>query len=117
MKVSEMMIEVSGELLETPGSLDEMQAHLELVRQAWNMSLYSENKRKSKLKQFLQSQKPYAPSEEDLKGLEWEFRRIIKQKNVLFPEVKSKIEYAQAIETSKDNYIIRAYFSDPYESE
>ena len=115
-KVSEMILAVSGELLKVPENQPEMQAHLELVKLAWNMTLYSEKKRKGKLKKFIESQKPYAPSIEELKGLEWEIRRIMKQKDKLFPSVKKKIKIAEAVETSKDNYIIRAYFTDESES-
>lgn len=114
MKVSEMMVKVSGDFLETPGSVEEMQAHVDLVKEAWNMSLYSESKRKSKLKQFIALQSQFAPSEESLRGLEWEFRRIMKQRTKLFPKVKNKIEFAEAIESDKDNYVLRAYFfNDP----
>ncbi len=115
-KVSEMILAVAGDLLKVPDSQEEMQAHLELVKRAWNMSLYCENKRKGKLKRFIESQRPHAPGVEGLKGLEWEFRRIMKQKDKLFPSVNRKIAMAEAIETSKDNYIIRAYFTDDAES-
>jgi len=110
-KVSEMMVAVGGDLLKQAASTDEMQAHLEMVKHAWNMSLYSEKKKISKLKRFIESQKPYAPSKEDLLGLEWEYKRIIKQKEKLYPSVKSKIMVVEAIETEKDDYIIRAYFT------
>jgi len=110
-KVSEMMIAVGGDLLKQAGSIEEMQAHLKIVKHAWNISLYSEKKKKAKLKRFIESQKPYAPSKEDLLGLEWEYKRIIKQKEKLYPSVKNKIVVAKAIETGKDDYIIRAYFT------
>ncbi len=80
-KVSEMILAVTGDLLQVPDSQEEMQAHLELVKNAWNMSLYSEKKRKGTLKRFIESQRPCVPSIEELKGLEWEFRRIMKQKD------------------------------------
>jgi len=108
-KVSEMIIAVAGDVLQRPDSKEEMEAHLEIVICAWNMSLYSANKRKIKLNKFIESQKPYAPNSEALKGLEWEIRRIMKQKNTLYPKVKKKIEFAEVIETGEDNYIIRAY--------
>ena len=111
-KVSEMMIAVGGDLLTNQvDSVEEMQAHLEIVKHAWNLSLYSENKRKAKLKKFIEGQRPYAPNQEALLGLEWEYLRIFKQKTKLFPSEKQKIVIAEAIETGKDEYIIRAYFS------
>lgn len=111
-KVTEMLIAVSGELLTTVDNLEEMQAHLDLVKIAWNMSLSSGKKRNGKLKRFIESQRHRAPSIEALEGLEWEFRRIMKQKDLLFPAVKKKVEFATAIEESENNYIIRAYFTN-----
>tara|TARA_R110002110_G_scaffold201422_1_gene412454 strand:+ start:336 stop:701 length:366 start_codon:yes stop_codon:yes gene_type:complete len=111
-KVSEMMIAVGGDLLKQVDSVEEMQAHLEIVKHAWNISLYSEKKRKAKLKKFIESQKPYAPNQEALLGLEWEYKRVMKQKEKLFPSIKQKIVIAEAVETGKDDYIIRAYFTD-----
>ncbi len=111
-KVSEMILAVAGDLLKVPDSQEEMQAHLELVMRAWNMSLYSEKIRKEKLKRFIDSQRSHAPSTEALKGLEWEFRRIMKQKDCLYPSVKKKIAIVEAVEKNKDDYIIRAYFID-----
>jgi hypothetical protein len=110
-KVSEMLIAVSGDLLKTVDSLEEMQAHLDLVKAAWNMSLSAGKNRNEKLKRFIESQRPRAPSIEALEGLEWEFRRIMKRKDKLFPTVKKKVEIAMAIEESKNSYIIRAYFT------
>ena len=109
-KVSEMLIAVGGDLLDCVDSLEEMQAHLDLVKAAWNMSLSSGKKRNGKLKRFIESQRPHAPSNEALEGLEWELRRVMKQKDRLFPKIKKKVEFATAIEISTDDYIIRAYF-------
>jgi hypothetical protein len=36
----------------------------------------------------------------------------MKQKDLLFPAVKKKVEFATAIEESENNYIIRAYFTN-----
>lgn len=110
-KVSEMLVAVSGELLQTPDNLLQMQAHLVLVKHAWNLSLLSQEKMKYELHKFLKKQEKYAPSAEALKGLELEYRRVIKEKRTLYPNVVNKVKRVEAVETSKDNYIIRAYFS------
>lgn len=109
-KVSEMLIAISGELLQTPDNLTEMNAHLDIVVHAWNLSLLPREESNNELQKFLTQQKPYAPTPEDLDGLKWEYKRIMKQKHKLFPEVQNRIRHAMARETSKDNYIIRAYF-------
>jgi hypothetical protein len=110
-KISEMLIAISGDLLKTPDNLMEMQAHLDLARHAWNLALLTKKQEKQELQKFLKKQEPYAPSKEALSGLEWEYRRIINRKRKLFPEVLSEIKHAEAVETSKDNYIIRAFFA------
>jgi hypothetical protein len=84
-KVSAMMIDVAGDLLKTPESQE--------------------------IKSFIKKQKKYAPSKDALKGLAWEIRRVIKQKDKLYPAVNNKIILAEAIETGVDDYIIRAYFA------
>lgn len=90
-KVSEMLATVAGDLLLQAGSLKDMQARLDMVKHAWNISLYSEKKRKSKLKSFIESQKPYAPSKEALMELEWEYMRIMKQKQKLYPSIRKRL--------------------------
>ena len=109
-KISEMLIAVSGELLQSVDSQQEMQAHLDLVKTAWNMATESGDKRKQELKRFMSMQERYAPSAEALKTLEWEMRKIMKQKDRLFPEVNNKVVIAEAVEIDKNDYIIRAYF-------
>ena len=109
-KVSEMLIAISGDLLQAPDSLVEMQAHLDIAAHAWNLSLLPKAKSKYELQKFIKTQKPNAPNLEQLKGLEAEYERIIEQKQKLFPDVLNKIKLAEAVETSKNKYIIRAYF-------
>lgn len=107
-KMSEMLIAVSGDLFEV-NNREKLQIHLELVKDAWNLSLYSANKRKTKLKMLIEAQRPYAPSEQALKGLEWEYRRIMKQKDTLFPSVRKKVVGVEVLEFGEDDYRIRAY--------
>jgi len=109
-KISEMLIAIAGDLLQTPDSVMEMQAHLDMATHAWNLSILPEEKEKNELQMFLKKQESNAPSAEALKGLEWEYRRIIKQKRKMFPEVLKEIKHAEVVETSKDNYIISALF-------
>lgn len=109
-KISEMLIAISGDLLQTPDNLMEMQAHLDIAMHAWNLAIMPVEKEKYELQMFLGERAPYAPSAEALKGLELEYNRIIKQKRKLYPAVLTEIKYAEAVETSKDNYIIRALF-------
>ena len=50
--------------------------------------------------------------------LEWEYKRTMRQRETRYPSENRKIVIAEAMETSKDNYIIRAYFeTEKYEVE
>ena len=105
-----MLIKVGGDLLQVVKNKQEMQAHLDLVKTAWNMAIKPQSKKQIALKRFIKKQRKYAPSIEALKGLEWELRRIIKQKDILYPEISNRIVFAEAIDNGNDNYTIRAYF-------
>ncbi|MDH5184278.1 MAG: hypothetical protein OEX12_10350 [Gammaproteobacteria bacterium] len=112
MNISEMLVHIGGDLLKFVESKQEMQAHLDIVVTAWNMALAPKDDRAKTLKKFIKKQKQYAPDKEALKGLEAEIKRIIKQKDLYYPEVDSEIVDAEAIEKEKDNYEIQAYFKD-----
>jgi len=105
-----MLVHVGGDLLKFVNSQQEMQARLDIVKTAWNMSLNSRADTKVELKRFIKKQRKLAPSNEALKGLELEIKRIIKQKNLLYPEINSEVVNAEAIEKEKDDYEIKAYF-------
>ncbi len=110
--VSEMLLHVGGDLLKSVNSLQEMQARLDIVKTAWNMSLNPRADRKVKLKQFIKKQREFAPNKEALKKLESEIKKIMKQKTLLYPEIESGITNAEVIEAAKDEYEIKAYFKD-----
>jgi len=112
MNVSEMLVQVGGDLLKSANSLEELQARLDIVKTAWNMSLNSRADRKVKLKRFLKKQRKFAPSKEVLKELESEIKQIMKQKSLLYPEIENGVTNAEVIEKENDEYEIKAYFKD-----
>lgn len=114
--VSEMLVKVGGALLQSANSLQEMQARLDIVKTAWNISLNSRLDRKSALKQFLTKQKQFAPNREALKGLEFELKRIIKQKVLLYPDIDNEIVNAEAVVQENNSYEIKAHFKDAAQS-
>ncbi|HVK94064.1 MAG TPA: hypothetical protein VM571_04995 [Noviherbaspirillum sp.] len=63
------------------------------------------------VKRFIDSQRPHAPGLDVLQALEWEIRRILQQKERLFPTVKERIAFAEALQTDNDKYLVRAYFT------
>jgi hypothetical protein len=110
--VSEMLVHVGGDLLQSVGSLQEMQARVDIVITAWNMSLNPRADRKLKLKKFLKKQREFAPNKDALKKLEAEIKRVMKQKALLYPEIENGVTKAEVIEKAKDEYEIKAYFKD-----
>ena len=110
--ISEMLVHVGGDLLKSAHSLQEMQARVDMVKIAWNMSLNTQEVRKIKLKQFLKKQKKFAPSKEALKSLESEIKKIIIRKLELYPGADKELERAEVVEKAKDEYEIKAYFND-----
>jgi len=110
--VSEMLVHVGGGLLNSANSVQEMQARLDIVRTAWNMSLNSRMKRKAELKDFINKQREFAPNRDALKGLEAEIKRLIKQKNLLYPDVDNEVINAEAIEKKNNDYQIKAHFKE-----
>lgn len=110
--VSEMLVHVGGELLNSAKNVQEMQARLDIVRTAWNMSLSSRMERKTELKQFINRQREFAPNRDALKGLEAEIKRLIKQKNLLYPDIDNEVINAEAIEKENSDYEIKAHFNE-----
>jgi len=108
--VSEMLVHVGGDLLKSASSLQEMQARLDIVKTAWNMSLKARADRKVELRQFIKKQKEFAPNREALKGLESELKRVIKQKNASYPDIDSEVVKAEATQKGRDDYDIKAHF-------
>ena len=78
--VSEMLVHIAGDLLKAASSSEELQARLNMVKTAWNISLYTRDERKLRLKAFIRTKKDFAPSRQALKNLESELKQIIKQK-------------------------------------
>lgn len=109
-KLSEMMLAVGGDLLTAVDCVEEMQAHLNLVRTAWNIAVLPPAGRDAEIKAFIEVQRPHAPSAEALAGLEDEIRRVVGRKDKLFPEERRPVEYAQVLHKGGDDYVIRAYF-------
>lgn len=112
---SQMLVDISGDLLQSVPSQREMQSRVDIVVTGWNMSLHSRADRPLKLKRFLRKQKGAAPSKEALKSLEAEIKNVIKHKLNLYPDVDTELVRAEVIEQSQGNYEIKVYFKDKEE--
>ncbi|MCF6283329.1 MAG: hypothetical protein L3J28_14190 [Candidatus Polarisedimenticolaceae bacterium] len=108
--VSEMLLRVGGDFLESMTSRGELQARVDIVRTAWNIALLPLKDRKNALKACLQKYKKIAPSKEALKGLESEINELIIQKDLLYPDVSSEIVNTDVSEKGQHDYVIKAYF-------
>ena len=110
--ISQMLVDISGDLLRSASNKQEMQSRVGIVVTGWNMSLHSRADRQLKLKRFIRKQKGVAPNKEALKGLDIEIKRVIKHKLNLYPDVSTELIRAEAIEQGQDSYEIKAYFKD-----
>lgn len=112
---SQMLVDISGDLLQSVSSPREMQSRADMLVTGWNMSLLPSADRALKMKRFLRKLKGTAPSKEALKGLEAEIKKVIKHKMNLYPNVMTELVRAEAIEQTKGNFEIKAYFKDKEE--
>lgn len=113
--ISQMLVDISDDLLQSVGNQQEMQSRLDIVVTAWNMSLHSRIDRPLKLKRFLRKQKAFAPSKEALKSLEAEIKKIIKHKDNLYPDANTELVRAEAIQQTKESFEIKVFFKDKEE--
>ncbi len=113
--ISQMLVDISGDLLASVAHPQEMQSRIDIVVTAWNMSLQPKADRALKLKRFLRKQKAFAPSKEALKHLEAEIKKIIKHKDNLYPDETTELVRAEAVQQSKENFEIKVFFKDKEE--
>jgi hypothetical protein len=115
--ISQMLVDISGKLLQSVATRQEMQARLDIVVAAWNMTLDSRANRQLKLKRFLKKQKAFAPSKEALKALELEIKTIMKHKDNLYSAIDTVLVRAEAIAQTTESFEIKVYFKDKEEEE
>jgi len=113
--ISQMLVDISDDLLQSVDNKKEMQSRLDIIVTAWNMSLHPRVDRQLKLKRFIRKQKSFAPSKEALKSLESEIKKIIKHKINLYPDTDTELVRAEAVEQTSDSYEIKVYFKDKEE--
>lgn len=113
--ISQMLVDISDDLLQSVDQKQELQSRLDIVVTAWNMSLHSRLDRPLKLKRFLRKQKDAAPSKEALKHLEAEIKKIIKNKDNLYPHEHTELVRAEAVQQTKETFEIKVFFKDKEE--
>jgi|TARA_R110002096_G_scaffold394705_1_gene589994 hypothetical protein len=113
--ISQMLVDIGGDLLQSVTNHQEMQSRLDIVVTAWNMTLDPRVDRQLKLKRFLRKQKDIAPSKEALKALEVEIKTIMKHKDNLYSAVNTELVRAEAIPQNNESFEIKVYFKDKEE--
>tara|TARA_R110001592_G_scaffold10098_1_gene52585 strand:- start:27121 stop:27588 length:468 start_codon:yes stop_codon:yes gene_type:complete len=113
--ISQMLVDISGDLLQSVANHQEMQSRLDIVVTAWNMTLDSRADRQQNLKRFIRKQKGFAPSKESLKALESEIKRIMKHKDNLYSAIDTELVRAEAIPQTDESFEIKVYFKDKEE--
>jgi len=113
--ISQMLVDISGDLLQSVENKQEMQSRLDILVTAWNMSLHSRTDRQLKLKRFIRKQKGLAPSKEALKELESAIKKVIKHKLNLYPNIDTELVKAETTEQANETYEIKVHFKDQEE--
>ena len=113
--ISQMLVDISDDLLQSVDNKQEMQARLDILVTAWNMSLHTRADRPLKLKRFIRKQKGLAPSKEALKELESAIKKAMKHKLNLYPNIDTELVRAETIEQAHDTYEIKVHFKDKKE--
>ncbi len=108
-KVSKMLIDIAGGFITDLEYKEEVSAHLEITRTAWNIAILPKEKRKSALKKYINKQAKYAPSQEELEALKLEMLKLIENKITKYPSVRNKVEKAEVVDRG-DEFVVRAYF-------
>ena len=109
-KASDVLISVGGHLITTSDSLEELKARLYIIASAWNIAIESTIDGRQLLQEFLDLRKPDAPEASSIDSMEFEMRRIMKEKATNYPKLLRKIVAVDATQKADKSYTIRARF-------
>ena len=109
-KASAALISVGGHLVETADSLDELKVRLFVIASAWNMAVESKSCSNELLKAFLNERQSDAPDASSIDELEFQIRRVMREKRRSYPDITKRIIMTDAIERADNDYLVRASF-------
>ena len=107
-KVSQMLIDVSGEFLTSEPDPQELAIRADIAMIAWNIAILPKSHRNPVLNEYLKKLSPRAPNQEAIDSLKAEISTIIKRKIAMYPSSKEKLDRIEVIDKGSE-YTIRAY--------
>ena len=95
--MSEMVLEVAGEFINTAKTLEEKHARLNVVCSAWNMACSTPAMRTKMLEDYLSSYRSHYPgtTDEEMAAIRHDIEELIREKLRLFPTINKQIINAQ----------------------
>ena len=107
-KISEMLLKVAAGYIDLGENLEQRENYLRSACSAWNIACLPQPKRETAIKKYLeQFQKINQADHSDCRGFEEDIRRLINQKDKLYPDVDVPI-IGSRIETinGREHYIV-----------
>lgn len=107
-KISEMLLKVAAGYIDLGENLEQRENYLRSACSAWNIACLPQPKRETAIKKYLeQFQKINQVAGSDYQGFEEDLRRLITQKDKLYPDVDVPI-IGSRIETinGRERYIV-----------
>ena len=95
-KVSEMVLGFAGDYIAMGESVEEKQEYLNGAVSAWNIACLDEKYREKTIKRYMAEYRKLNPtqSKHDFRDIEEDLRKLIKQKDKLYPAVRVQIANA-----------------------
>ncbi len=108
MKISEMIIEFSGDYIDMGITIEEKQSYLNVACTAWNISILREHERKKKISNYIREYKRLNPHTNDQVNLRQDIEKLIKQKIRMFPAIEKPIYNAEIVKNGGEYSIFSA---------
>jgi hypothetical protein len=106
-KISEMVADFAGDYIALGEDIEEKQQYLNGAVSAWNIACLDEKARKRSIKKYMTEYRKINPtqSKQDFRDVEEDLRLLIKQKDKLYPEVRTQIVDAHIKEINGKNHL------------
>ena len=106
-KISEMVADFAGDYIALGEDIEEKQQYLNGAVSAWNIACLDGKARKRSIKKYMTEYQKLNPSQSkrDFRDVEEDLRLLIKQKEKLYPEVRTQIVNAHIKEINGKNHL------------
>ena len=106
-KMSEMLMDIAQDHIALADDIEEKQQLLNGAASAWNIACLDEDKRGRAMKKFMRGYKKMNPghTKQDCRDVEKDMEFLIKEKDRLYPDVKSQIAHVEIQEIRGKHHI------------